>query len=372
MGKKMNYSAKILSTAVIARAEDKYFAWPTIIRRENGELLVVFSGDRQYHCCPYGKTMLIRSSDNGATWSEPEVITDTPLDDRDAGILETDKGTLLLSHFTSIGFESPDVMKWVFPNDPEKVHKAIASWQHIIDDLSDEVRDKYLGSCLRRSTDGGKTWSDIQRIATSTPHGPIKLRDGRLLYVGRTIYGPDAEAPLAEKKRYSREHLGQVEIYESTDDGLNWHKIGAVPLNEEYKYGCEPYCVECADGRLVTFLRETIMGVSESTDGGHTWSDPVSTGIAGFPPHFYTLSNGKILLVYSCRFEPNGQFARISDDNGRSWSERFQLSFAPNADHGYPASTQLPDGSILTVYYEIDRPGEKTSIKLVHWVLEEN
>ena len=366
----MKYSAKIISTKVIAKAENKYLAWPTIIRRKSGELLVVFSGDRLLHCCPYGKTVLMRSSDNGETWSEPEVITDTPLDDRDAGILETDKGTLIVSHFTSIGFENPEVMKWVFPNDPPKIKEAMDSWQHITDALTDEIRDKYLGSCLRRSTDGGKTWGPLLRVAPSTPHGPIKLRDGRLLYVGRTIYGPDAEAPLAAKKACTPD-TSCVEIHESTDDGLSWQKIGAIPKNEEYKYGCEPYCVECADGRLVTFLRETIMGVSESTDGGRTWSEPVSTDIAGYPPHFYTLADGKILLVYSCRFEPNGQFARISDDDGRSWSERFQLSFAPDADHGYPASTQLPDGSILTVYYEIDQPGEKTSIKLVHWILEE-
>ena len=368
----MEFSAKILETKVIAKSPGKYLGWPTIIRKQDGELLVVYSGDRLLHCCPYGKTMLLRSSDNGRTWSSPEVITDTPLDDRDAGIVETASGTLLVSHFTSIGFEDPEVMKWVFPDDPAKIKTTMDSWQHISDTISDETREKYLGSFIRRSTDGGRTWGELIKVAPSTPHGPIKLRDGRLLYVGRTIYGPEAHSSLEEKRRCSSQHIGQVEIHESTDDGLSWHKIGAIPRNEEYKYGCEPYCVECADGRLVTFLRETVMGVSESCDGGYTWSEPVSSGIAGYPPHFCTLSDGNILLVYSCRFEPNGQFARISSDDGRTWSERFQLSFAPDADHGYPASVQLADDSILTVYYEIDQPGEKTSVKLVHWVLEKN
>ena len=66
-------------------------------RRQAGELLVVFSGDRDAHVCPWGKTQLVRSGDEGETWSTPEVIRDSPLDDRDAGIIETAGGTLLAS-----------------------------------------------------------------------------------------------------------------------------------------------------------------------------------------------------------------------------------------------------------------------------------
>ena len=51
-------------------------------------MLVVFSGDRDAHVCPWGKVQLLRSRDGGATWSDPVSICDTPLDDRDAGILE--------------------------------------------------------------------------------------------------------------------------------------------------------------------------------------------------------------------------------------------------------------------------------------------
>ena len=110
----MSFSAKILKTEVLSKVPGRYLAWPTVVRCKNGELLVVFSGDRLYHACPYGKTMLMRSCDDGDSWSTPEVITNTPLDDRDAGILETDKGTLLVSHFTSLAFENVEAMKWVW------------------------------------------------------------------------------------------------------------------------------------------------------------------------------------------------------------------------------------------------------------------
>ena len=40
----------------------------------------------------YGKTLLIRSGDRGETWTEPAIINNTPLDDRDAGIIELASG----------------------------------------------------------------------------------------------------------------------------------------------------------------------------------------------------------------------------------------------------------------------------------------
>ena len=79
--------AHIHWSTVICRRPGRYLAWPTIARTEDGELLVVFSGEREEHSCPYGKTQLIRSADGGLTWSDPVTIADAPLDVRDAGIL---------------------------------------------------------------------------------------------------------------------------------------------------------------------------------------------------------------------------------------------------------------------------------------------
>ena len=82
-------AAEILSKQIICKQPGRYIGWPTIVRTRAGELIIVFSGDRDSHICPWGKTQLVRSSDEGKTWSEPVVIRNTPLDDRDAGLLET-------------------------------------------------------------------------------------------------------------------------------------------------------------------------------------------------------------------------------------------------------------------------------------------
>ena len=69
----------------ICKEPDDYLGWGTIARKDDGELLAVFSGRRESHWCPYGVNEIIRSSDDGETWSDPEIINNTPLDDRDTG-----------------------------------------------------------------------------------------------------------------------------------------------------------------------------------------------------------------------------------------------------------------------------------------------
>ena len=74
-------------------------------RRASGELLLVCSGGRESHVCPFGRLEMMRSHDDGQTWTWPEVVLDGPIDDRDAGVLETAKGTILVTTFTSLAYE---------------------------------------------------------------------------------------------------------------------------------------------------------------------------------------------------------------------------------------------------------------------------
>ncbi|HPA03984.1 MAG TPA: sialidase family protein, partial [Candidatus Hydrogenedentes bacterium] len=142
-------AASILSSATIWGPADIYIGWPTIAKTREGELLAVFSGDRDAHVCPWGKTQLVRSRDNGATWTAPETINNTPLDDRDAGILQTRAGTLVVSWFTSLAFET---------NDLYRRHR---------EKLSTETVNQWFGSWIRRSEDNGKTWGEYIRVETT-------------------------------------------------------------------------------------------------------------------------------------------------------------------------------------------------------------
>ncbi len=353
-GEKPGLHADIISTRVICKQPGKYIGWPSITKTRSGELLVVFSGNRDAHVCPFGITQMIRSTDHGETWTDPETINNTPLDDRDAGILETRDGTLLVNWFTSMAF------------DTKKFYDRNPSWKRHADKLGDETKKYWIGNWTRRSLDGGTSWEEPVKQVVSAPHEPIELSDGRLLYVG-TGYVNDQKI---------------IGVEQSTDDGQSWQLISTIPLDSEDQidFAHEPHVVELSDGKLVAMFRynpkdhnQSYLRQSESYDGGKSWTTSHKTGIWGYPPHLMQLQNGLLLVSYGVRREPFGEKACISKDGGETWETGKEIMINPaiNSDLGYPASVQLEDGSIMTVYYQVDKKGEKTVLMSTHWRLKE-
>src|SRR5437868_5955661 len=70
------------SLTVVSQLPHRYHGWPTLARRRNGQLLLVCSGGRESHVCPFGRVELMRSNDGGQTWTWPQVLLDSPIDDR--------------------------------------------------------------------------------------------------------------------------------------------------------------------------------------------------------------------------------------------------------------------------------------------------
>jgi hypothetical protein len=95
-----------------------------------------------------------------------------------------------------------------------------------------------------------------------------------------------------------------------------------------------------------------------------------SIGAAGSPPHLLKHSSGAIVMVYGYRAQPFGERAKVSRDGGKTWSDEIILrDDAPSGDLGYPASVELPNGDILTIYYQQANAGEKTSLLWTRWSL---
>jgi len=348
---------------VICKEPGRYIGWPTIARTAEGELLIVFSGDREAHVCPFGKTQLVRSKDGGNTWSPPETINKTPLDDRDAGILVTSKGTIIVTWFTSLAFEE-------YPNLKKQVE---GPWKDYIARITEADRAKWLGRWLRRSTDGGKTWGEAIDSVVNSPHGPIELKDGRLLYLGVNLLAGSNRGPKVPKGQ-------RMAAAESRDDGKTWQVIGCVPVPEGVAESGfhELHAVETADGRLVGMVRhhgqpgDQVLWQTESADGGKTWSEARPTAIWGLPPHLIRLRDGRLLVTYGHRRPKFGQRACLSPDGGKTWDYPNEILIrddAPNGDLGYPASLQMDDDTILTIYYQVDKPGEKTCLMGTLWKL---
>ena len=89
--------ARVSDIRTISLQPEFYHGWPTLIRSRAGALLLVYSGGRESHVCPFGRVDLMRSHDDGKTWSWPETLMDSAIDDRDAGICETGSGALLVT-----------------------------------------------------------------------------------------------------------------------------------------------------------------------------------------------------------------------------------------------------------------------------------
>jgi hypothetical protein len=104
-----------------------------------------------------------------------------------------------------------------------------------------------------------------------------------------------------------------------------------------------------------------------SKDGGKTWGKAWEFGRIGSPPHLLLRKDGSIVVTYGRRRAPFGIRASISYDGCRTFGEEFILSDAPNGDLGYPATTELADGSLVTVYYQPFEKDNRTSIFFTKW-----
>jgi len=356
---------KLIETKVISHQPEFYVGWPTVARRRNGDLLLVYSGGREAHVCPFGRVELMVSHDNGSSWGWPQVLLDSAIDDRDAGVLETAKGTILVTTFTSLAYEkSLLAAETKKPGDQGAWPPAkLRAWRAAHNRLGPEQRQRALGQWMIRSTDGGVTWSARYPTLVNSPHGPVQLSDGRLLYAGKELW--------TGRKR--------VGVCESRDDGQSWHWLAEIPVRagDEAKNYHELHAVEVSRGRVIVQIRnhnkanagETLQ--TESNNGGRTWTEPHPISVWGLPSHLLRLRDGRLLMTYGHRRAPFGNQARVSNDGGRTWSEPVILSGdGAGGDLGYPSTVELDEGTLLTVWYELMKGSPRAVLRQARWQLE--
>ncbi|MBQ4037865.1 MAG: exo-alpha-sialidase [Clostridia bacterium] len=357
---------------IVGRTTDGFFryqGWPSIACDKDGTLFAVCSGHRLAHICPFGKNLMYVSRDGGKTWSMPVLVNDTYLDDRDAGLITWGEGDMMLTWFNNDA--SVYTTEKVYTNNHSPMSLGMREqWESL-----DRETEYLVGSWCKVSHDKGFTWEEKSRCPVSSPHGPVRLKDGRFLYVGTA---PRTVSP--------KELWGTIQAYVSADEGKTWEHLSQVPHAKEWKNivmgePCEPHCVELPNGDLLVAIRAWVEGkihhymhtsIVRSTDGGKSWSEPeVLDDAVGAPAHLLVHSSGAVILSYGKRVQPYGEYARISYDNGKSWSEELLLEAAIDSDLGYPATAELPDGSLVTVYYQKYGSDPHPSILYTKWALPE-
>lgn len=338
-----------------------YYGWPSITKLKDGTLVVSASGLRHAHIDPWGKTVLFYSKDEGQTWTGPNIINDTPLDDRDVGLLTLDDGSVLASWFT-LDIKSYTTRDGKHTLKDPKMLEELEYWDA-------RTIEHYAGSYVMKSQDG-YTFGERIRVPVTAPHGPIQLKDGSLFYLGRIFHSFHVKRGIVAYKSYDR--------------GLTWEEVGIVNTEPfDVNYCHEPHAVELDDGKIIGMIRYqkdcfTFFQI-ESEDGGKTWSTPIALDAKGSPPHLLKHSSGALVCVYGYRGYPKtnqngpyGQMVMISYDNGKTWEKDLCLRLdSDSIDLGYPASVELDDKSIFTIYYQQARPDHLPGILWSRWTLPE-
>lgn len=367
--------ARVHETRIISHTPNLYCGWPTLARRTNGQLIVVWSGGRESHVCPFGRVDMMTSDDDGDSWTWPRTLLDGAIDDRDAGVVETAEGSLLVTTFTSLAYVSYHLNQAMEkkPGDSKTGDSKtgdsdawpaarINKWLAAHGRLDEAGRQAELGQWMLRSTDGGVTWSARYPSLVNSPHGPIQLSDGRLLYAGVRLWDPGR----------------QVGVCESLDDGQTWQWLSDIPVRDgdNSKEYHELHAVQSDSGKIIVHIRnhnanqpgETLQ--CESIDGGKSWTEPHAIGVWGLPSFLLRLRSGRLLMSYGYRRPPYGNQARYSDDDGATWSEPLTISDdGAGVDLGYPSTVELDDGALLTVWYEKLQESSHAVLRQARWNL---
>ena len=170
-------------------------------------------------------------------------------------------------------------------------------------------------------------------------------------------------------------------ILRTEDDGDSWKSVPMAMGDDEMSYNETALAVN-AEGYVIALMRTAesadkaragYLYQVTSTDQGKTWSEPVNTGIWGYPAHLLQLPDGRLLATYGYRRSPMGVRACLSLDGGKTWDLNNEIilradGFGNGSDLGYSITSQLADGTLATIYYFND-VDNITHICLTRWTL---
>ena len=213
---------------------------------------------------------------------------------------------------------------------------------------------------MRRSTDGGKSWSGAQLLAQGTEeysllsHAMRQLSSGTILHIYSRYRGYDYETGTPAKS------LNQIYIQRSDNAGRTWSDAKNLNTGERYQ-GDILSMEQLRDGRVIypfCFLTDVksqfAVSVMYSDDDGKTWTRSESvlrTGGGGFEsgasePTVVELSDGRLWMLI--RAQTGFLWESFSEDRGKTWSRAVE-SGLPSSNA--PATAfRLRNGEIAVVW----------------------
>ena len=352
-------SVRKIADMVIYKGARFHSAFPSIVKRPNGELLVAFRrapdwrpmGTKGYtHTDPNSYLVLTRSKDDGKTWSEPTTFFAHPFGgSQDPCMVQLrDKSIVCASYGWS----------FVPTNVFAKLKQPILSHGQFV----------FLGGYLLRSKDGGLSWQGpivpppckdeptVNLFGEATPaynRGAMcEGKDGRLYWV---IASNSSLTP-----RKTSTHL-----MISEDKGATWKYSCPVATDEKGSFS-ETSIIETPKGDLVAFMRTADLDdhacIARSTDQGKSFQPWQDCGFQGHPFYGLQLPDKRVLLVYGYRHKPYGIRTRLLDaecTNVATAPETILRDDGGSVDLGYPWATMISKNRALVVYYFNQKDGTR-------------
>ena len=310
----------------IATGTPRHRAFPGAVRLTSGEILVTYREGSDHWRMFDSAVMIVRSKDEGATWSDPEHVFSEP--GWGAGAhhapAQLSDGRLIL----------PMTLISEILRSSEGQRRAKDSMKAKVYVLSSE--------------DEGNSWSE------STQVGPMEGWHWQNQY-GRVRELPDGRIFVPGGGQKSGEEAWYSGYFASHDNGRTFPDFVEVAhgLADEIDLAPLPH------GRWVAMVRDLrpphYLHRAYSEDEGRTWSSLVSSGVLGHCPSFLVLPSGTLLLGHRQldRARTYGCALSASRDGGATWEHVRGIYVAPNGtlDCSYPSMVLLEDGRVFCAYY---------------------
>lgn len=198
------------------------------------------------------------------------------------------------------------------------------------------------------SNDGGASWSATWATDDQPYDDPMTITSPVLVLPDGTWACPFEVQKTWNAPRAWR-HAAAIKF--SRDHGRSWHPCVEVANDPSGRIRYYDQRVAIApDGRRCvavfwTFNAETQQDrnvtLSESHDGGRSWSPPRDTGIAGQGPYPIFLPDGRLLVAYVDRFGSQTIRVRLSADGGKTFDAGEATVYArarPTIQSGSPST----------------------------------
>lgn len=343
---------------VIYRDSLFYSAFPSVVKRPDGEILVAFrrAPDRRLfgeagisHTDPNSYMVMVRSHD-GENWTkEPELIFAHPFGgSQDPCLLQLRDGTLICTSY---------IWSIIRPKADSLLNRNLTL---IKSGMANAPVYTFLGGYLVRSDDGGKSWSG----PFYPPHvpsdnqvnvwgKPLPAYNRGALHEGKNgkIYWVVASKDEGSPSKTS------VHLMISDDMGVSWRYSCPVARDEKVSFN-EASVYETPKGDLVAFLRTANMPgqlscIARSGDGGKSFQWQ-SMGFYGYPLHALQLPDNRVLLTYGYRNKPYGIRARILNPECTDYATSPEFIIREDGgsgDLGYSWSSMMDQNRVLVTYY---------------------